>query len=316
MSSKFSGNSMKLSKSELKLLVLLSRRKEVNLVEIRSLLGLTPARVSQLVSSLREKYLIEDNRHGMEKAIATSSSKHALLFVELSHEFEHMNLPQILFGSNLEVLSAVSYLHLKSRSEINERCLVSEASVARSLARLRQRGIVLCDSTYAVSKRFGKLREFVMEFRHYLNLRITGELSERAQIVWEANHEFIVECDEQVGGRGFFNTSVSVFGDYGAPFFLSKSYLVFSPFLSEVSLEDALLHSLLVGGGVLPTLVTWYKNRGRLNLEYLQRMGRQYGIEGKIDELAKYIETEGLSRKPPFPPWNEFMDKYRGYETA
>jgi hypothetical protein len=44
-------------------------------------------------------------------------------------------------------------------------------------------------------------------------------------------------------------------------------------------------------------------------------VGRQYGVEGRIDELVDYFDTGGLSRKPPLPPWNEFMDKYRGYET-
>jgi len=316
MHSKLSEDTMKLSKSELKLLILLSRRREVDLMEIRSSLGLIPARISQLVSSLRENGLIEDTRHGREKAIAISGSKHALLFVELTHEFEHMDLPQILSGSNLEVLSAVSHLHLKSRAEIHKGSLVSEASVARSLSKLRQRGIVSRNSIYAVSERFSKLREFVMEFRHYLNRRIAGVLSERAHIVWEANHEFIIECDEQAGSQGFLQTSVSVFGKYGAPFILSKSYLVYSPFLSEVSLEDALLHSLLVGGDLLPTLITWYKNRGRLNLGYLRGMSIQYGNEGKVDELANYMETEGANRKTPLPPWNEFMDKYRGYEKA
>jgi DNA-binding MarR family transcriptional regulator len=184
MSPKVSRDVMKLSKSELKLLNLLSRRGEMDLGEIISSLGLTPARISQLVSSLRKSDFIKDTRHGMGKAIALSGSKHALLFAEVSNEFEHIDFPQILSGSNLEVLSAVSYLHLRSRTEIRDRCLVSEASVARSLSKLRQRGVVQRNSIYAVNGRFSRLREFIMEYRRYLNSRIASGLSERAHIVW------------------------------------------------------------------------------------------------------------------------------------
>lgn len=306
---------LKLSKSELKLLDYVSQHKQIDLFELRFSLGLSSARVSQLASSLREKKLLDNNRLGKKKVVTLADSKHALLYAELRHEFEHMNLPSLLSGTNLEVISAVSYLHLKSRAEIQSKCLTSEASIGKTLLKLKGRGVILRETTYTISPRFNKLREFVREFRHYLNLRIAASLSERAHIIYEANHEFIVECDVQNKCQGFTPTGISVFGKYGAPFLLSKSYLIYSPFKHDLTLEDAILHSLLIGDNPLPTLVTWWKNRDRLDLTYLCMVGRQYGVEGRIDELVDYFDTGGLSRKPPLPPWNEFMDKYRGYET-
>ena len=100
-----------------------------------------------------------------------------------------------------------------------------------------------------------------------MNQKLALEFAPDAVIVWERNEEFIMESSKYEQKDGFLLTGVSAFARFGVPLLTSKSYFFCSPFTRKLRLEDTIIHSLLVpNGSMLPTLLAWKKNEGRLNL--------------------------------------------------
>ena len=308
---------LKLTKSELGLLELLSKHERLGMTDIGVELGLSPPRVSQLVSSLKEQNLVNDSKRGFMKHVSLSEAKHATLFRRLTIEYEHMNLILLLSGTNLEVLSAISCLHLINRKEIHEKTLVSESSIAKSLKNLRQIGVVQKEPTYYIPARFETLEEFVAEFRHDMNRHIAQRFSTDSLITWECNHEFIVECKEEKDEKDFLPTGISAFWRYGVQLFVTKWHYLYSPFTTKINLEDAILHSILenTATNIAPTLIVWKKNEEKLDLGYLKTEGEKYGVLNKIEHMINYFRNEGEQRASGFPTWPEFMDKAKEYES-
>jgi len=304
---------LKLTNSELKILTLLSKRDEIGMTELREL-GFSPSRISQVMKSLKLKKLVKDTRRGISKYVSLSEAKHAALFRRVTLEYEHMDLNALLSGSNLEVLSAISCLHLKSRREICEKTLVSEYTIAKILKKLRELGVIVKDSIYYISPRFQTLKEFVTEFRHNLNLDIAQEVSTDSLIIWECNHEFIIECKDEKSIEGFLPTGISAFWRYGVQLFVSKWHYLHSPFIKEITLEDAIIHAILSNAeNIIPTLLVWKKNEDKLDLKKLEKEARKYGILEKTRKIFHYIKTQGTETAPGFPTWNEFVTKAEGY---
>lgn len=307
---------LKLTGSEFKVLNLLARHERRGMSEIGIQLGLSSSYTSQIVTSLKEKKFIAVERRGRIKVASLSDAKHASLLRRLMLEYEHIDFGQLLSGASLEVLSAICCLQLKNRNEIMERTLVSEASIAHVLKKLRQIGLIQRrDKIYSVSPRFQSVKDFVMEFRHLLNRNIALQFSSDSLMVWECNHELIVESDELRDREGFLLTGASTFSRFGVQLFVSKWYYLYSPFSKEVKMEDAILHSLLVNAdtNLLPTLLIWKKNDRKIDTAYLKKEGRKYGIEDYVDDIIGYFETDGGQRGASFPTWREFLDKAGEY---
>lgn len=309
---------MKLTKTELEALKLLAGQEKLGFSEIGAALCVSRSSVSQLISSLKEKNLARVSRKGIAKTAFLSEAKHAALYRRLVLEFDHVDFRGLLSGSGLEVLSAISCLRLKNRSEIAGKSLVSEASVAKTMKKFSQIGIVLKDSTYHISPRFQTIRDFVAEFRHFMNTNIALGFARDSLIVWECNHEFIIESSGSKMDGGFLPTAASTFSKYGVQLLISKWHYFHSPFVEEIKLEDAILHSILTnkGGNLTPTLLVWRKNDAKMDIDYLTRESEKYGVENYIANIMNYFKTQGVHRPLGFPPWSEFQDKAKEYEIS
>lgn len=306
---------MKLTASELKCLHLIASHGGKRASELREELHALPPHVSRVLAVLIEKGFVRTEKVGLSKTVSLSETKHATLWRKMAFEFGHMPLDAVLAGPSLEVLSAICCLKLRSRKEISENSLVSEASVAKALETLRQVGIAQkIGSTYSVSPRFHTLKEFVTEFRHYLNQRIAREFAGDAVILWECNSEFIIESTKSEEENGFQLTGVSAFARFSIPLLAPKSHLFFSPFAKELTLEDVILHSLLVGDrNMLSVLLVWKKNERTIDMNHLKKQSERYGAKDSMSEVVAYFASEGRERAVGFPPWNEFARRAKEY---
>jgi len=255
-------------------------------------------------------------KHGLAKRVSLSNAKHASLWRTLVLEFGHMPLEELLAGTAMDVLSALSCLKLTSRREIAHFIIASEASVAKVLERLKEVGIIQkTASGYIVSPRFQTLQNFVREYRHSLNEKLAMQFAPDARILWECNTEFLIETKSPRIASGFRLTGVSVFGKFGVPFFLQTSYVFYSPLpLTTRELEEAILHSLLVpDGSVLPTLLVWKKWEKTIDRSYVEHESALYGIEDRVKKIIAYFAHEGKERPQGFPPWHEFAQRAHEY---
>ncbi len=279
-------------------------------------MDISKVQLSRVVSDLVDKGFLSTEKLGLSKNVSLSKTKHAALWRRLALEFGHMPLHELLSRGSLEVLSAIGSQQLANRRQIAESSLVSEATAARSLERLRELGVVQKDKegAYCISPRFHVLAEFTTEFRSYMNQKLALEFAPDAVIVSERNEEFIIESSKFEEKDGFLPTGVSAFARFGVPLMAQKSHFFYSPYARKLRLEDAIVHSLLVdSSNPLPTLLAWKKNEARLNMQYLRHAAEKYGVAVSVMEIVRYFASQGVERPDRFPPWNEFLAKAREY---
>jgi DNA-binding MarR family transcriptional regulator len=305
---------IQLGRDELRCLRFIAGHGTARVSEIASALGTSKVQLSRVISDLVDKGFLSTEKLGLSKKISLSETKHAVLWRKLALEFGHMPLHELLSGGSLEVLSAIGSQRLVNRRQIAENSLISEATAARALESLRQLGIIQKEGAYRISPRFQILAEFAAEFRRYMNQKLALEFAPDAVIVWERNEEFIMESSKSEQKDGFLLTGVSAFARFGAPLLAPKSHFFYSPFRRKLGLEDAIIHSLLVpNGSVLPALLAWKKNEGRLNLQHLRHKAEKYDAAVSVTEIIGYFESQGSQRPERFPPWNEFLARAREY---
>ncbi|WP_179370626.1 hypothetical protein [Nitrosopumilus ureiphilus] len=274
--------------------------------------------IGKTLASLEEKGFVNISRSGKTKKIALSDSKHALLFRDMSLEFKHIKFEKYLSGSVLEVLSAIGFLKLATIKEIHQNCNVSEPSAARTISKLRKLGVVQKrEEGYSISQRFERLKDFVIEFRHYMNTKSAKNFSKDYVILWEQNDVFIIESSTKKGDEGNFHlTGPSVFGKFGIKLFMTSSYHYHSPREKQRGLEKSIIHTFLIPLSqrvVLPVLLVWKKNEKKMNKKYLYNTAEKYGTKNRIDEVYKYFETKGAYKPEYFPTWKEFASKAKEY---
>lgn len=273
--------------------------------------------VSRALRALESKGLITTKKIGLSKIVTISENKHATLWRRLVLEFGHMPLEELLSGTCLEVLSAICSLTLSTRREIAQAASVSERSVALVLEKWKRVGIIQkIASTYDVSPRFQTLKEFVIEYRRYLNQRIAQEFASDAVVLWECNTEFIIESMAPQTKNGFQFTGASSYAIFGIPLIALRSYFFYSPSEKRLKLEDVILHSLLLPErerNLLATLLVWRKQEKAINVRYLKTRAERYGAMEPVRQIMAYFASEGKERPPDFPPWSEFVLKAQEY---
>jgi len=273
--------------------------------------------VSRALRTLEDKGFVKTNKIGLSKIAAISETKHATLWRKLVLEFGHMPLEELLSGTSLQVLSAICSLTLSNRRETAQAASVSERSAALVLEKLKLVGVVQkIASTYDVSPRFQTLKEFVIEYRRYLNQRIAQEFASDAVVLWECNAEFIIESKANRARKGFQLTGVSSFARLGVPLIAVRSYFFYSPCARRLKLEDIILHSLLLPErerNLLATLLVWRKQEKAMKIQYLERQAERYGATEAVRQIMTYFASEGQERAPGIPPWDEFVVKAQEY---
>lgn len=309
---------LSLTKSEIKYLEIISTEGNASVSHLCEKTKSLPSMVRRSLSALEEKGFIKKYRVGLPKEISLSDSKHAMLFRDMVLEFRHIPFHKHLPGSSLEVLSAICFLNLRTRKEIREHSSVSESSVARVFLKLRRVGIMQKrESEYVLSPRFKILKNFVIEFRHYLNQKIAKRFSRDSIILWERNDEFIVESGTKKGDEEEFHiTGPSAFGRFGIQLFMMVSYHFYSPRKKELGLEDMIIHSFLIPISqriMLPVLLVWKKNEKRITKEILMGMAEQYGVKKLVGTIYDYFDSKGKQRIEEFPTWKEFKSKAGEY---
>lgn len=308
---------MKLTPSELKVLIYLASHEGASVAQAASALGLKVPQLSRAIGSLSDKGLVYSHRQGKSKSTRLADTKHASLFRSMSLQMSHMKLGQLLSGASLEVLSTVCFTQSRGRKEIAEKSGVSEAWVARMLASSRQVGIIIrTDSHYVISPRFKILADFVTEFRHYLNEKLARSFAKDATILWQRNDEFIIETSKSSEERGFHLTGPSAFGQFGIKLFMPTSYYYHSRSIKELKLEDLIVHSLLLPRSdrvTVAMLLVWKKNRKSIRTPYLFQKAEEYGVKELAEDMKRYIDTEGLERAPELPPWEELVSRTQEY---
>lgn len=306
---------MKLTTREFKCLRAIVNLDQARASGIATVVGLSRPDVSRVITALQDKGFVTTKKIGLSKIAILSETKHATLWRKLILEFKHMPLEELISGASLEVLSAVCSFTLTNRKEIGQATLLSERSVASVLEKLGRVGIIRkVMPKYSVSPRFRTLKEFVIEYRHYLNESIAEEFAADAVVLWECDTEFVIESKTLRTKEGFQPTGASAFSRFGIQLLIPSFYFFYSPSTRKLRLEDVVLHSLLLPErNVLPTMLVWKKHEKVVNIRYLKSQAKKYGAAEPVDAIIAYFASEGRERPLGFPTWDEFVLRAKEY---
>ena len=307
---------MKLTTNEIKILGEIAKGDGRRIADIGISLDIFQESLSRTLKSLEKKGLIETEKSGISKYLFFSETKHSTLFKTLLLEFTHVKFENFLSGSSLEILYHLSNSSL-SRSEIVLRTGLSEKTIQTKLKNLREFGIVFSErGLYRLNERFDLLRDFLLEFRRYLNLKTAQEFAKDAIIIWQEDDEFLIKTSERKESENFFLTSITAFHRYGVQLFLPEyHYYFYSKQRKKLCLEDVILHALVLDPTdtrvILSVLLLWKKQK--VDVDYLTKESDKYQLSKTVEDLVKYMNTRGEVRPDHFPTWREYEVRAKEY---
>jgi hypothetical protein len=183
---------------------------------------------------------------------------------------------------------------------------------------LREFGIVFSErGFYRLNERFDLLKDFLLEFRRYLNLKIAQEFAKDATILWQEDAEFLIKTSEPKESKNFFLTSITAFHKYGVQLFLPEYYYYFyTKRKKKLNVEDVILHALLLDPTdtkVIMSVLLLLKKQ-KVNSDYLIKESDKYKLSTTVGNLINYIDTKGKAKPEHFPTWKECEAKVKEYE--
>ncbi|MFQ6052340.1 MAG: winged helix-turn-helix domain-containing protein [Candidatus Hydrothermarchaeota archaeon] len=309
---------MNLNGSEIKVLKTVAKKERESIGEVVRNTKISYPHLSRILKSLSEKGILETRKRGLSKYVYFSDTKHAILLKTFLSEFGHMHLDKILSGSALVVLSPLAYSPLK-KDEIISFSQLSERTVQSKLKILREFGIIIKKDkvTYEFNERFNLLREFIIEFRNYMNHKMAIEFANDAIILWQRGNEFLIKTSEFKESEEFMLTSLSAYHKFSVQLFVPEYYYYFySPFKRDLSVEDIILHTLVLDPTdtrlILGVLLLWKKVE-KINLDYMLKESTKYILQPTISALETYFSSRGKIKPDHFPTWEEFQSKAMEY---
>lgn len=307
---------MKLTRNETRILKEIAKGSGRGIGDIVSSLSISNASFSRILKSLKKKGLIESEKRGLSKRVFFSENKHSTLLKTLLTEFAHVKFEDFLSGSSLEILYFLSKSPL-SRKEIVFHTGLSQKTVQTKLKTLREFGIVFSErGFYRLNERFDLLKDFLLEFRRYLNLKVAQEFAKDATILWQRDEEFLIKTPEPKESKNFFLTSITAFHKYGVQLFLPEYYYYFySQRKKKLNVEDVVLHALLLDPTdtrvIMSVLLLLEKQK--VNSDYLIKESDRYQLSTTVGNLINYIHAKGKAKPEHFPTWKEYEAKAKEY---
>ena len=260
--------------------------------------------------------MIESEKRGISKRAFFSETKHSTLFKTLLTELAHVKFEDFLSGSSLEILYFLFKSPL-SRKEIVLHTGLSQKTVQTKLKTLREFGVVFSErGFYRLNERFGLLKDFLLEFRRYLNLKVAQDFAKDATILWQEDEEFLIRTSEPKESKNFFLSSITAFHKYGVQLFLPEYYYYFhSQRKKKLGVEDVVLHALLLDPTdtrvIMSVLLLLEKQK--VNGDYLIKESDKYQLSTTVRNLVNYIHTKGKAKPEHFPTWKEYEAKAKEY---
>lgn len=313
---------LELSILELRLLKELCLNEYKNISELAKALKKSSTRVSIALKDLENKGFVERKRKGISKKVVLSNNKHAVSFKTLLNQYSHVNFERLLSGFALEILLPLTYHYKVKLKDITRASGCSEITARRTIKKLREFGIVVGDRNffYSIGSFYFRLAEFIRDFQDFSNLRSALSFSSTSVILWRWGKEFLIKTREEKKQKSFFPTCYEKMSDYGIPLILTEfRYYFHSLFRRKLRIEDVALHTLFLEQtprNLLYVLLLIAKNLRKIKWEYLEAESVKFGMKSAMQDINKYLETQGKHRPEYFPNWEEFEAKAREYDVC
>ena len=241
----------------------------------------------------------------MRKLVAISYRNYAISLSEMLRAEPYIPWENVISGSSLPVLF---------KDVVGERSFgynVSAATLWRVVRNLSAFGMNISPHIKYLSKNRNLVR-FINEYADYVSMRyIKEEIPPNAIILWRSGYRCLFKVRDTSShgdkslSRGTFSTSLTVSPYYGLKFITEDSYYYHDPKLTELTIEDVILHTLLIDPDSQTyasyAILLALKNIKLVNLDLLQQKASDYKLEKTITDFVAYIRSKGKIREWPFP---------------
>lgn len=274
--------------------------------------------VSEAFGGLEQLDLITRERVGTRSIAKPSNARCVELFQSLTRSNPHVDFPDLLTPSLLNVLYYLSSDDPWTATELAERTGHSRATIYRNLRTLTNRALATKEhSQYRLREEFEELHTFAYELRHHLHrVRIKRDVGS-GTIVWECHTEFLVRTETDIEDSNYHQTGLDAFAEYGLQFFTtSEQYYFYSKDRESLGPEDLVCHLLLIENDsrhrkyALLLVV-----QEELPDDDLRDSASYYGIEDLVTDLVEFLRTEGEVASDNTPRWEEFETLASEYEV-
>ncbi len=300
-----------LSKGEISIARALSKSNGPSIRELSVMLDKSESSISQAVKGLERKGFITTRREGMRKSVDTSFRNYALSLIEMLKAEPYVSWEDLLSNSSIAALFRISASDARLGNSI------SQVSLWRSIQKLSAHGMLSPDG-HAIGDRY--LSRFINEYSDHVSRNYLLEnLPESATILWRSGYSCLFKIRNATQSAieklptGSVPTAVTKSADYGIRFLTPDSYFYFEPELKELTVEDVILHILLIGPES-PTysayaLLLAFKAGKDMDPELLLKRSQIYGLEERALSLTSYVESHGRRRKWPLPKVEELQEQ-------
>lgn len=312
-----------LSESEFAVLSHLSTQADESLVqrELADELGWDPGHTSRVVTRLAETGLIIREQQQGKYRLALSNAEPAQRFADIAREFPHVDFPDILAGSTIQILY---YLDTgRTASELTEWTDVSRATVYRRLKRLRNVGIVTKrDARFALTEQFEELAAFARSLVHHVHRQEASDHATGVRLIWTDVDEYLFSCRTDVTASLFQQTGPGALDQYGIELLTREEQYYFrSEERTELTPDDLVCHLLLIDDGArYRSYCLLLIAACEIDADTLTRTAKRYGREAEIDlskivqELCAYLDSDGAVSGEKLPEWDTFKSTAADYD--
>lgn len=314
-----------LSESELTVLSYLGRAADESLVqrELADELEWDPGHTSRVVSRLADNGLLIREQHDGRYDVSLSKAEPAERFADLVREFPHVDFPDLLAGSTIQLLYYLD--DERTAAELTEWTDVSRATVYRRLQQLRNVGIATKrESRFALTDQFEDLAVFARSLVRHLHRQEVSDHAAGVRLIWTDVDEYLFSCRTEVTASLFHRTGPNALEQYGIPLLTREEQYYFrSEDRTELTPEDLVCHLLLIDDGARYRSYCLLLITGcELDTDELTRTAEQYDREAEINlrdivqDLCAYLESRGAVSGEKLPKWDTFKSTAADYDIS
>lgn len=274
--------------------------------------------ISESLATLEQLDLIHKEKSGI-RTLAVPGESHCLeVFQSLTKTHPHVDFPDLLTPSLLDILFYLGPNATLSAKELADRTDYSSATIYRNLRTLTNRAMAIKDhSQYALTEEFQGLHHFAHDLRHHIHRVTIKNKIGSGTIIWESHDEFLLRTDSRPTEPEFLHTGLDAFSEYGLEFFTtSDHYYLHSETRDSLSPADLVCHLLLIENDSRHRkYALLLMAHTELDYEQLEQSARYYGLEDTVLLLHEFLHSRGAVSDDQTPNWEEFEPLTKEYEV-
>lgn len=306
-----------INKTGLRILTYLDSQKSRQ--ELANQSGYLKTTVTRALGNLERLELIYKEEKGNQTIAKPAHARCVEVFQSLANSTPHVDLPDLLTSSMLNMLYYLNSDDPRTATELSEKTGHARATIYRNLRTLTNHAIAKKEhSRYRLREEFNDLHVFVHELWHHRHrVQIKRDISS-GTILWESQNEFLVRTESSIEHPNYYRTGLDAFYKYGLQFYTtSEEYYFYSEDRESLVPEDLVCHLLLIENDsrhrkYALLLVT----KTGLSEKTLQECASYYGIGDVVTPLVDFLSTRGETTSEPKLQWDEFETLASEYDVS